>query len=355
MLYCTTIRKRSVIGTVTVLVVVYFVLVPHGLSSQQEIRDITKAMKVARQEMGLLKQLASVAGGEVTKLTQELKTAVHEIHLRAARAPERERDLGARENDNTVKADRGEAPGPGQPQHNFLEERFSEVYFKNLWGNSESRSGDGSSLKAASRDIEYLYGLVTKLHPGKKQITLIDFPCGDMNWMPTLVDKFERSGIAVNYHGYDIVPQLIERNIKKFQKRSQYTFTHIDGTKRDAELARGDVLLSRDVVNHLHIRENLNLLRNFVRSGTPTLIISSNRVGLDAQRKVDHQELRDNGGGGSRPLDLEEDPFRFPKTSTHNEHLSVWTNEEVTEALRKVSWPGWRYLLRRLLWVCGNE
>ena len=102
---------------------------------------------------------------------------------------------------------------------------------------------------------------------GKKDITIIDLPCGDMNWMPTLVNKLESDGITVNYHGYDIVPQLINANKEKFRDRPRYSFTHIDGTKEGAVLSKGDILLSRDVVNHLPIKEDLTLLRNFVKSG----------------------------------------------------------------------------------------
>ena len=78
---------------------------------------------------------------------------------------------------------------------------FQETYLKNLWGSSESVSGPGSTLAATSLLRQNLKAALKTLGVS----SLVDAPCGDLNWIRHLDYDFEL------YVGVDIVPELISK------------------------------------------------------------------------------------------------------------------------------------------------
>ena len=60
-----------------------------------------------------------------------------------------------------------------------VQARFEAVYQRNFWGDSESRSGQGSTLEW-TRDLRPEFQAL--LHT-LKITSLFDAPCGDWNWM----------------------------------------------------------------------------------------------------------------------------------------------------------------------------
>jgi hypothetical protein len=83
---------------------------------------------------------------------------------------------------------------------------FNKAYFKNSWGSKESASGTGSEMIQTRVLIEKLPGILTDLKVG----SMLDLPCGDLNWMRH-VDLGD-----IRYIGADIVTPIIEKNIKEF-------------------------------------------------------------------------------------------------------------------------------------------
>ncbi len=62
------------------------------------------------------------------------------------------------------------------------EEVFSWIFKTNKWGCSESVSGKGSDLIQSKRLSDGLPNLLQDLNVH----SILDLPCGDMNWMKTL-------------------------------------------------------------------------------------------------------------------------------------------------------------------------
>src|SRR5258705_12083244 len=83
---------------------------------------------------------------------------------------------------------------------------FTRIYTSNGWGNRESVSGDGSSLRETRIARQLLPALVARDDVN----VLLDIPCGDCNWMRE-IDFCGRS-----YIGADIVSKLIERNTTEY-------------------------------------------------------------------------------------------------------------------------------------------
>src|SRR5436309_2674519 len=96
---------------------------------------------------------------------------------------------------------------------------FTTIYRDNLWDNSESRSGWGSTLAYTAS----LRRRLSKLLVDMNIKTLLDAPCGDLNWMSHV--SFPE---GMHYIGADIVPDLITELEAKYGNRSGHHFCILD-------------------------------------------------------------------------------------------------------------------------------
>jgi hypothetical protein len=81
------------------------------------------------------------------------------------------------------------------------QEKFTEVYQKNIWHGTESVSGTGSDSRQTALLRRVLPETVAEL--GARSI--IDAPCGDLHWMKDVPWE----SLGVDYTGVDIVPALV--------------------------------------------------------------------------------------------------------------------------------------------------
>jgi glycosyltransferase involved in cell wall biosynthesis len=166
---------------------------------------------------------------------------------------------------------------------------FEEIYQKNVWGNSESHSGHGSSASATRFLRTALSQLLTDL--GVK--SMLDVPCGDFNWMRLL-------DLRIDYFGADIVPQLIEANQRKYSRPGR-AFGLLDVVKDP--LPNADLVFSRDLLVHLSERDIRSALENIFDSGATYLV---------ATTFTSRDKNLDIPTGPWRPLNLQRPPFSFP-------------------------------------------
>jgi hypothetical protein len=169
------------------------------------------------------------------------------------------------------------------------EETFTDIYRRNRWGDSESRSGAGSNREQSAAVRAALPLLLPEL--GCRR--LLDIPCGDFYWM-NLVE------LEAEYVGGDIVPELMERNQRRFggQRRR---FLQLD-IVHDS-LPPADVLLCRDCLVHLSHDQVKHAVRNLKRSEI-TYLLTTTFV---------HREFNEDIRTGEwRPLNLQRPPFGFP-------------------------------------------
>ena len=176
----------------------------------------------------------------------------------------------------------------GGPSH--LQDAFSKIYEHNLWGNAESVSGLGSTLAETEALRRHLPTLLQELDVG----SMLDCGCGDCHWLQhTQLENVE-------YCGVDVVPELIERNRRRYARRG-WSFEFADAS-RDS-LPRTDLILSRDCWIHLSFHYIHASLANFQRTGATYLLTTTYR-GLASNREM--------LTGQWRPLDLELAPFHLP-------------------------------------------
>ena len=171
-----------------------------------------------------------------------------------------------------------------------LEERFTRIYQTNLWFDSESRSGTGSSLDATAQLRASLPPLLRSLNARR----LLDVPCGDFNWMRHV----DLSGIE--YIGGDIVESLIEANRERYESPAR-SFKKVDVTR--GPLPHADAILCRDCLVHLSFGNISAAFRTMKESGAEYLLTTT---------FLDRRVNKDVVDGDWRPLNVEQSPFLLP-------------------------------------------
>lgn len=138
---------------------------------------------------------------------------------------------------------------------------FTAAYEYNLWSGRESRSGTGSD-KVETREV--VPALISWLKDNEIK-SMVDLPCGDMNWMPEVLDA-----VSIDYTGCDIVPEIIKENRKRYP---QYNFRILDAVTNAP--VEAEVIFCRDMLGHLEDDEVKACLANFAESGAQWLITTT--------------------------------------------------------------------------------
>jgi SAM-dependent methyltransferase len=128
---------------------------------------------------------------------------------------------------------------------------FDDIFKNNLWGSGESRSGTGSELNATVTIRREIPILLRNLNAK----TMLDIPCGDVNWMK-MIDLTD-----IEYIGADISSSVIEycRSVMK-----NTDFRILDVTIDI--LPTVDVIFCRDCLVHLPEKCILSVIGNVKRS-----------------------------------------------------------------------------------------
>lgn len=132
---------------------------------------------------------------------------------------------------------------------------FSRIYQRNEWNGTETRSGPGSGSSATALLTTALLELVRWLGV----TSVLDAACGEGYWQPDLP----------GYLGLDIAPEAID----------VARATHPEREYRVADVTMGcpraDLVLCRDAIQHLHLREGAAVLEAIRRSGSTWLLAST--------------------------------------------------------------------------------
>lgn len=174
------------------------------------------------------------------------------------------------------------------------EERFTWIYKNNYWSNAESVSGPGSTLSQTESIRRELPRIVKSFHVKR----LLDAPCGDFNWMQHALRDMD-----VTYTGGDIVRDLVD-DLQRLHGAPGVSFRQLDLV--EDPLPEADLLLCRDCLFHLSIRDIARALSNFLVSGIPYLLTTTHIPG-------DHPVNEDIPTGHFRHIDLFAAPFNLSR------------------------------------------
>ena len=92
-----------------------------------------------------------------------------------------------------------------------LEERFSYIYHNKHWQSGQSLSGEGSEISYTENLRKQLAYIIKDYNI----LSIVDAPCGDYHWMKELRKKSD-----FTYAGFDIVEELIIKNISQFSNKN---------------------------------------------------------------------------------------------------------------------------------------
>ena len=175
---------------------------------------------------------------------------------------------------------------------------FIEIYNKNLWKSPESKSGKGSEMK----HTEHLRGALPGMFKRLNIRSMLDIPCGDMNWMRTV----DLSGIK--YTGADIVPELIKQH-QAAPPLAGATFAVMNLISDT--LPACDLVFCRDCLVHLDFSDGLKAIANVKRSGIK-YFASTSSTGLTENKQLTT---------GWRPVNLAIAPYNLGEpVEIINEH-----------------------------------
>jgi SAM-dependent methyltransferase len=174
-------------------------------------------------------------------------------------------------------------------EHKSTEYIFQQIYLNNVWRCDETRSGPGSTLSSTTLLRQNLVEVLTKLNVK----TIVDAPCGDINWMQHLDYEFDQ------YIGIDIVPELIEKlRDTNIIKNSSFQVNNIITDI----LPQADVIFCRDCLIHLPFDKIKKAITNISKAGFKYIITTTfpRQINIDCTT------------GSWRPLNFGADPFNWP-------------------------------------------
>jgi 2-polyprenyl-3-methyl-5-hydroxy-6-metoxy-1,4-benzoquinol methylase len=189
-----------------------------------------------------------------------------------------------------------------------LSKKFGRVFRWNLFFGKESRSGRGSDAD----QTEVLRAELPKLLRDLGVTSLLDLPCGDLNW----ISKTNLDGIS--YKGVDVVPDLISK-LAMEHPQSGKSFEVADITYQ-VPSGNFDAILCRDLFVHLSTIDIAKALHNLKKTGA-TYLLTTHFSDPRPYRNLPQIPFR----VGWRPINFLMPPFRFPTP------LAL-LNEKCTEA-----------------------
>ena len=172
-------------------------------------------------------------------------------------------------------------------------EAFESIYEDGYWGD-DVKSGAGSTLEATNVTRE----IVLKIINDYKINSIVDVACGDFTWMPLVLSALDR---PVKYTGCDIVENLIASNKEKYP---QYNFQYLDIV--EDSIPDGELIICREVLQHLPVKDIKKSLQNFSSSGSKYLLATTHL------RRFGFRNKRNMRAGRCRDRNLMVAPFNLP-------------------------------------------
>ena len=189
-----------------------------------------------------------------------------------------------------------------------LASAFERIYRDGLWSNG---SGSGSD----PANTEPYRAFVEDFMVGNDIRTVVDLGCGDWR-SSSLIDWG-----AAQYLGVDVVGSIIECNRRRYATHN----VRFECLHDEAELPAADLLIVKDVLQHLPNRE-VHRLSRFFRRYSCALV--TNTVTSELQRP-DGTIVRiadvnsDVPAGSMRPVDVLSAPFLWPGREVHR-YRCLW-------------------------------
>ena len=198
-------------------------------------------------------------------------------------------------------------------------EKFDEIAKSKTWGGDAiygSKSGPGSNINAVYPTVLHIDKFITDYDIK----SFADIPCGDVNWQ----GSSKKLNTIDVYFGGDISGQIIAENEKTFAQHHNKVFRDWDLVQcpvpqyqltNDLQPQSFELVMTRDVIQHLPLSEGLQFVRNVVLSpGIKYWAVTSyqDRKGNDHAISGDvNKDMSAHLAFYGNNMDIE--PFNLPK------------------------------------------
>jgi SAM-dependent methyltransferase len=186
---------------------------------------------------------------------------------------------------------------------------FDEIYKKAYWRQGESLSGVGSEGLWADLYCAAVEGLVSQY--GFQYA--VDAGCGDFRVGQQLAPLFQK------YYAVDVSSFIIQKNILKFSDLPNVEFRQVNLVEQ--LVPRVDLIMIRQVMQHLTNQQISAILENFRLSGSAYLLVAEENPSkpfLPNKDLASHSVLTridiDSG------VDVSSSPFGLKGKSLHGSH-----------------------------------
>lgn len=191
-------------------------------------------------------------------------------------------------------------------------EIFSEIYANNIWGKPATNigekfsSGGGSHVDAIVKPyINILISLLTN----NNIRNIVDLGCGDFWIMRQVLGALDKNSYNYFYTGIDVVEDLINHNVTTF-KKNNISFRCMDAAADDTPLPDGDILIIRQVLQHLS-NADIKTILNKASTFKYLFITESIYDDFDAIPNVDKLSSADIRLRFKSGVYLEHKPYNF--------------------------------------------
>lgn len=179
-----------------------------------------------------------------------------------------------------------------------MENIFTNIYEKNIWGNNKNKkysgsSGGGSTIQYNKRYIE----IVKKIIKDYNINTIVDLGCGDFR-----IGELLYNDENIKYIGYDTYKKIIDYNMTQYEE-PKFTFKHLDFYNNKESITEGDMCILKDVIQHWSLNEIYTFLDYLVESKKFKYILLINCCA----QKEDNQDCKT---GGCRQLSINYLPLK---------------------------------------------
>jgi hypothetical protein len=206
------------------------------------------------------------------------------------------------------------------------EDKFTWIYYKNYWGSTESKSGGGSTLLYTT-NLRKEIPILINIYSVK---SVFDAPCGDFNWMKSVL-----STLNIIYIGGDIVAPLI-KNLNEKYKSPNINFIHFDIINNIPP--KTDMLICRDCLFHFSFVDSRLFLLNFIKSETKFLLTTTH---LNKDLSFSNKDINT---GDFRLIDLYIEPYNFSVYPLYviddwifphpPRQMCLWSRDQIIKALQ---------------------
>ena len=181
----------------------------------------------------------------------------------------------------------------------MMEQIFTDIYEKNIWGDNNHEAYNGSSGGGSevgyNKDtyIPFLKKFITD-HSIKK---VVDLGCGDFKCGKLIYDDLD-----IEYTGYDAYGKIIDYHLKQ-HPLPKYSFIHLDFCNNPSHIINGDLCILKDVLQHWSLQDIYKFLDYVIENNKFKYILICNCC-----NQVN--DLQDINNGGARALSCDYFPLK---------------------------------------------